>query len=110
MLDPGGNGADWTRADTVAYILAHQAEIAGESGRTGGNDTITGGAGNDVIYAQEGNDTINGAENDLLLDGGTGTDTLQVAAAFTSASDAQVNAIENVRLTAAAALNISQPD
>ncbi|QPC91687.1 S-layer family protein [Mesorhizobium sp. INR15] len=48
----------WSRADTIAYLQAHPLASAQESGRTGGNDTITGGAGDDIIYAQEGNDNI----------------------------------------------------
>nr|WP_283815768.1 VWA domain-containing protein [Bradyrhizobium lablabi] len=75
---------NWTRADTLNYIQAHQAELAQESGRTGGNDTINGGAGDDVIYAQEGNDTItyNVGDGRDFVDGGSepvgGGDTLIV--------------------------------
>ena len=58
VIDPAGNSADWTRADSIAYIQQNAAEIAHESGRTGGNDVISGGAGDDTIYAQEGSDTI----------------------------------------------------
>ncbi|WP_161566003.1 VCBS domain-containing protein [Caenibius tardaugens] len=74
--DPAGNGGDWTRADTIAYIQANANALAQESGRTGGNDTINGGAGNDTIYGQEGNDTINGGDGDDLLNGGSGNDIL----------------------------------
>ena len=58
VIDPAGNSADWTRANSIAYIQQNAAEIAHESGRTGGNDVISGGAGDDTIYAQEGSDTI----------------------------------------------------
>ena len=75
-LDPAGNGADWTRADTVAYIRANHAALAQESGRTGGVDVINGGAGNDIIYGQEGNDTIDGGTGDDMISGGSGSDTL----------------------------------
>src|SRR4029077_3752620 len=54
-----------------------------------------------------GADIIVGAQNDKLFDGGGGTDTLRFAANFTSASDAQIVNIENVTLTAAATLNLS---
>ena len=73
----------WSRADTIVYILTNQAEIAQESGRTGGNDEITGGTGDDIIYGQEGHDTIFyaiGDGHDAVhggTDGGTG-DTLDV--------------------------------
>jgi Ca2+-binding RTX toxin-like protein len=72
--DPAVNGATWTREDTIAYIKANGDEIAQESGRTGGNDTIDGGAGNDTIYGQEGNDTIIGGDGADSLTGGTGAD------------------------------------
>ncbi len=71
----------WTRTDTINYILEHQAELAQETttvddpdGRQGGEDTLDGGAGEDVIFGQEGDDDISGgADNDLLV-GGTGED------------------------------------
>ncbi|WP_425994501.1 Ig-like domain-containing protein [Afipia sp. DC4300-2b1] len=83
VLDPAGNGAQWTRADTLAYIASHQRELATESGRTGGNDTITAGTGDDIIFAQEGNDKINYAQGDGqdTVDGGTGSDTLYITGA-----------------------------
>ena len=73
-----------------------------------GVDTITGGTGADSISAGAGNDVIIvTASNDALLDGGTDTDTLQVGASFTSSGNGQVVNIENVTLTTAATLNLS---
>ncbi|WP_374340763.1 beta strand repeat-containing protein [Azonexus sp.] len=72
---PNAAYQDWTRADTVDYLKTHQSEVAAESGRTGGNDTINAGAGNDVVYGQEGNDTIIGGAGNDILSGGTGADT-----------------------------------
>jgi len=72
---PNAAYQDWTRADTVDYLKDHQSEVAAESGRTGGHDTINAGAGNDVVYGQEGNDTISGGAGDDILSGGTGADT-----------------------------------
>ncbi|MGM4906697.1 DUF5801 repeats-in-toxin domain-containing protein [Tardiphaga sp. 866_E4_N2_1] len=69
----------WTRADTLAYIQSHQAELAGESGRSGGNDTINGGAGNDVVYGQEGDDQITGGAGNDQIHGGSGNDTIYYA-------------------------------
>ena len=54
-----------------------------------------------------GNDTIRGAQNDTLLNGGGGTDTLDVNANFTSSGDGQITNIENVTLLAASTLNLS---
>jgi hypothetical protein len=68
---------------------------------------MTGGSGNDYFIGNSGNDTIVGAQNDKLFDGGSGTDTLNIGANFTSTSDAQIVRIENVTLTAAATLNLS---
>src|SRR6185436_8134529 len=41
-----------------------------------GNDTITGGAGNDVLYGDAGNDTLTGAAGNDVLIGGDGSDRL----------------------------------
>ena len=68
-------GGVWTRADTLNYIQNKQVEMAKESGRTGGNDTLDGGSGNDTIYGQEGNDTIIGGAGNDYMSGGTGADT-----------------------------------
>ncbi len=70
--------------------------------------TLNGGGGSDFIVAGAGNDTIVGEQIDFLFEGGTGTDTLQLAANFDDASDAQINGVENVTLTAAATLNLAQ--
>ncbi|KGB52625.1 Cadherin domain protein [Sphingopyxis sp. LC81] len=75
-IDPGLNGGDWNRQDTIAYIRANYAALAKESGRTGGNDTINAGTGNDIVFGQEGNDSIDGGDGDDLISGGTGSDTL----------------------------------
>jgi Ca2+-binding RTX toxin-like protein len=72
-----------------------------------GAENITGTTFADSISAGAGIDTIVGAQNDTLLDGGASTDTLQVGANFTSTSDAQIANIENVTLTAAVTLNLS---
>ena len=65
---------NWTRADTLNYIQTHQTELAVESGRTGGADSIDGGSGNDIIFGQEGNDTLVGGTGNDLLTGGAGAD------------------------------------
>ncbi|MGJ0364291.1 VWA domain-containing protein, partial [Aliarcobacter cryaerophilus] len=67
------------------YIKENHASLGGD-GTKDGNDTITGGAGRDIIYGQGGNDTIitdintnNGeADGDILIDGGTGFDTIKL--------------------------------
>ena len=69
--------------------------------------TMTGGAGADYIIGNSGADIIVGAQNDKVLDGGGGTDTLRIGANFTSTGDAQIVNIENVTLTAAATVNLS---
>ncbi|HET6536915.1 MAG TPA: VWA domain-containing protein, partial [Sphingopyxis sp.] len=66
---------NWTRADTLAYIRANHAELAQESGRTGGHDVINGGSGDDIIYGQEGDDLITGGKGADILSGGSGADT-----------------------------------
>lgn len=70
----------WSRADTLNYIKANVEVLGGESlgsggaARTGGDDTLRGGAGNDTILGQEGNDQIWGGIGDDTLYGGSGAD------------------------------------
>jgi len=109
----GGTGATVTFTNTInsdvtdftGSIGGQGSTIIGGSGAdiiTGGNgnDMLTGGAGADNIISGTGNDTLVGAQNDALLDGGTGADVLYVGANFNDVSDAQINAIEMVTLTA----------
>ncbi len=70
-IDPG-----WSRADTLAYIQNHQAELATESGRAGGDDIINAGLGDDTVYGQEGNDIIFGDSGNDIISGGSGNDTI----------------------------------
>jgi len=81
----------------VNINLANQSEGFTITG-SGFADTLIGGAGNDTLVA---------AQNDTLLDGGIGSDTLNVGAAFTSTGNAQIANIENLLLTAAVTLNLS---
>jgi Ca2+-binding RTX toxin-like protein len=78
QLLEAGNGVDktWSHSTTIQYIKDHPEQLSVESGRTGGNDTLNGGAGNDTIYGQEGNDSINGGDGNDSLSGGSGNDTI----------------------------------
>ena len=67
---------NWDRDDTLRYIRENSDDLSLESGRTGGNDVIDGGAGDDLIYGQEGNDYIGGGDGNDILAGGSGNDTL----------------------------------
>jgi T1SS-143 domain-containing protein len=69
--------------------------------------TLDGGAGSDFVTGGGGADTLVADQNDYLLNGGGGNDTLRVSTSFTSTSDAQVVNIENVLLTAATTVNLS---
>jgi Ca2+-binding RTX toxin-like protein len=78
---PAGSGwlvfqqLGWSVGTIQTYIEANQLALSAESGRTGGNDTLEGGAGDDHIYGQEGADTIWGGTGHDTLKGGTGADT-----------------------------------
>ncbi len=76
--------------DAPVNVPLAELELATESGRTGGNDVINGGAGNDTIYGQEGNDTTSGGSGNDTLFGGTGADTFvwHLADAGTTAAPA----------------------
>ena len=62
--------------DVYNFIKAHHEMFNVETDERGGNDTLSGDAGNDIIYGQGGNDTLNGGAGNDILYGGTGDDTL----------------------------------
>ena len=105
-------GANFTSTSNAQIVNIENVTLTAASTLNLSNQTegftITGSSGANSITAGSGNDTIVGAQNDTLLDGGGGTDTLNVGASFTSTSDAQIVNIENVTLTATGTtLNLS---
>ncbi|MGU9813765.1 beta strand repeat-containing protein, partial [Pseudomonas sp. LF052] len=64
-----------TTSNVHQYVTEHYADFD-VSGAKDGNDTLLGGAGDDILFGQGGNDYLDGGKgNDILL-GGTGDDTL----------------------------------
>ncbi|MDX1303260.1 tandem-95 repeat protein, partial [Photobacterium sp.] len=77
------NGVEPNSVEIYEYIKAHH-EIFNVAGDTrGGDDTLIGGAGNDILYGQGGNDVLVGGSGDDLLYGGQGHDTFAWAAGDT---------------------------
>jgi T1SS-143 domain-containing protein len=68
---------------------------------TEGDDTLIGNGGADILLGGSGNDILVADQSDLKIDGGAGTDSMQVGANFASGSDAQIVGVENVVLTTA---------
>jgi len=68
---------DASDASLHQYITEHHAlfNVAGDT--HGGNDTLIGGAGNDILYGQGGDDTLIGGAGDDILYGGAGDDTFR---------------------------------
>jgi surface adhesion protein len=67
--------ANVTDRDVHKYITEHYAEFEGDAIK-GGNDTLNGGEGDDILYGLGGNDLLDGGTgNDIML-GGSGTDAL----------------------------------
>jgi len=73
----GGSGRDGLRGHGGADDI-HGGEDDDALYGGSGNDTLSGGAGADAVYGDDGDDTIRFGSNDSI-DGGSGTDTMQVS-------------------------------
>ncbi|ODT80451.1 MAG: hypothetical protein ABS76_16055 [Pelagibacterium sp. SCN 64-44] len=92
----GGSGNDVITGSTGNNVLSGGAgndTIRGDAGNDtirggAGNDRLYGDAGNDVLYGEDGDDTFYATVNDGndTYDGGTGTDTLNLAAITAAAT------------------------
>uniref|UniRef100_UPI00076ACBF7 Ig-like domain-containing protein n=1 Tax=Vibrio coralliirubri TaxID=1516159 RepID=UPI00076ACBF7 len=68
------NGAEPTDMEIYEYVKDNHELFNADSDTRGGDDTITGGLGDDILYGQGGDDTlIGGLGNDILV-GGEGGD------------------------------------
>ena len=74
-LQAGNGGVAPTQAQIVEFITTHAEQMGASVPNSGGNDTLEGGAGNDVLFGQGGNDRLIGGAGDDLLVGGGGNDT-----------------------------------
>ncbi|WP_340119433.1 type I secretion C-terminal target domain-containing protein [Pelagibius sp. 7325] len=76
------DGTLTSNAEIMALLRERAYEFGRESvnsegvGREGGDDTISGGAGADIIFGQEGDDLIDGGAGEDVIIGGTGDDTM----------------------------------
>ncbi|MEN5251639.1 type I secretion C-terminal target domain-containing protein, partial [Alcaligenes aquatilis] len=71
------NGSAPSNTDLYAYIKGNHEAFNVTGDTRGGNDTLDGGSGNDILYGQGGNDTLIGGAGDDILFGGAGNDTFQ---------------------------------
>ncbi|TPK46588.1 MULTISPECIES: DUF5801 repeats-in-toxin domain-containing protein, partial [unclassified Mesorhizobium] len=106
------NGTGTDTASVQVFNRNGGGDIAGTAANEilvgdGNGDIFDGAGGVDIILAGGGNDMIVADQSDYVIDGEGGTDTLRVSANFTSASDAQIVNVENVTLTTAAILDLS---
>jgi Ca2+-binding RTX toxin-like protein len=92
------NDPNWGRDDTIQYIREHHEELSIENSREGGDDTIDGGAGNDIIYGQAGADIIDGGAGNDILTGGPGTDTFKAGEGDDHITDYEIG-IDNLNVS-----------
>jgi Ca2+-binding RTX toxin-like protein len=88
----GGNGNDTLTGDAAANDMV--------GGR--GNDTLIGSGGADVLIGGQGNDTLVVSDNTFArVDGGNGSDTLELAGAFTMTDTdfRRVDRVESITLS-----------
>ncbi|WP_308367899.1 MULTISPECIES: LamG-like jellyroll fold domain-containing protein [unclassified Microbulbifer] len=113
MLGQGDNVTHWGTAgdDAISGTSNWPDSIAAGAG----NDTINGYGGADVIYAGPGDDAIVISDTDFVrIDGGTGTDTLQLEGANLflnlAAASSRVRSVEiiDIRGTGANALSFNK--
>jgi len=72
MIQVFGQGGN----DTISLDESNGALPAAQLFGGAGNDTLTGGSGNDLLFGGSGNDTLLGKGGNDLLFGGSGNDTL----------------------------------
>ncbi|MGE8656953.1 MAG: VCBS domain-containing protein, partial [Achromobacter sp.] len=65
-----------SNGDLYQYIKDHHADFNLADDPRGGDDTIHGGTGDDIIYGQGGNDTLYGDDGNDIIYGGAGDDKL----------------------------------
>ena len=71
------NGHPATELEMYEYIKENHDLFDVESDTRGGNDTLSGGEGDDILYGQGGEDTLIGGLGDDILVGGDGDDLFQ---------------------------------
>ncbi|MDF3933531.1 calcium-binding protein, partial [Pseudomonas citronellolis] len=75
-LSATNGGTAPTQGQLVNYIVAHAQDLNVAGDTRGGNDTLEGGKGDDLLFGQGGNDTLLGGDGNDILFGGMGNDTL----------------------------------
>ncbi|WP_210467093.1 Ig-like domain-containing protein, partial [Vibrio crassostreae] len=68
------NGAEPAGMEIYEYVKDNHELFNADSDTRGGDDTITGGLGDDILYGQGGEDTLIGGLGDDILTGGDGDD------------------------------------
>ncbi|UTT86005.1 VWA domain-containing protein [Vibrio pelagius] len=68
------NGAEPTEMEIYEYVKDNHELFNADSDTRGGDDTVAGGLGNDILYGQGGDDTLIGGLGDDILTGGEGED------------------------------------
>jgi len=89
------NGHRATATELYEYLKEHHADFNVDGDTRGGNDTLDGGAGNDILYGQGGNDTLIGGSGSDLLNGGMGDDTFVWKNGDADAVDVPVDRIQD---------------
>ncbi|WP_390517766.1 Ig-like domain-containing protein, partial [Vibrio fortis] len=68
------NGAEPTEMEIYEYVKDNHELFNADSDTRGGDDTVAGGLGDDILYGQGGDDTLIGGLGDDILTGGEGED------------------------------------
>jgi VCBS repeat-containing protein len=98
-----------TRSPSDSVIVGTAGNDILIDGRTDGlTTTLNGGAGSDVLVGGAGVNILVADQADLLIDGGGGNDSLQVTTSFDDLADAQMVNVEAVSLGVGATVDLAQ--
>jgi Ca2+-binding RTX toxin-like protein len=89
------NGTSPSDSELYDYIKANHESLNVDGDTRGGNDTLDGGEGDDILYGQGGTDTLIGGLGNDILTGGEDADIFKFVDQGTGVRDGEVDTIKD---------------